>query len=194
MTDSTTTPQTKTCSKCGALLLATTEFFYSRHDSTDGLRKDCKECCRTRRRSNYGQRSAAAKNQYNHNYYMAHRNEKLARDHQRRHVSADAIREYVRSWSRINRDRIAQYKNNRKALKAGNGGSLTADDIRDQYKRQKGTCFYCHASVSGDYHVDHVVPLSLGGSNGPENIVIACPACNCSKRAKHPMDFAGILL
>jgi 5-methylcytosine-specific restriction endonuclease McrA len=34
----------------------------------------------------------------------------------------------------------------------------------------------------------------LGGSNGPENIVIACPHCNQSKNAKHPMDFCGRLL
>jgi 5-methylcytosine-specific restriction endonuclease McrA len=36
-----------------------------------------------------------------------------------------------------------------------------------------------------------VVPLSRGGTNGPENIVCSCPACNHKKSDKHPMDFAG---
>lgn len=43
------------------------------------------------------------------------------------------------------------------------------------------------------YHVDHVVPISLGGSDGPENLVLTCPNCNHRKHAKHPMDFAGVL-
>jgi len=47
--------------------------------------------------------------------------------------------------------------------------------------------------IDGGYHVDHVTPLVLDGSNGPENFVIACAACNLCKGAKHPMDFAGIL-
>jgi len=37
------------------------------------------------------------------------------------------------------------------------------------------------------------MPVILGGSNGPANIVAACPHCNQRKAAKHPMDFAGIL-
>ena len=44
--------------------------------------------------------------------------------------------------------------------------------------------------VGGDYHVDHVIPLILGGSNGPENLVIACPRCNLSKGAKMPHEFS----
>jgi 5-methylcytosine-specific restriction endonuclease McrA len=65
--------------------------------------------------------------------------------------------------------------------------------VRDQYGRQRGRCYYCHEKVGDSYHVDHVIPLALGGGNGPENLVIACPRCNLTKYAKHPMDFAGVL-
>jgi 5-methylcytosine-specific restriction endonuclease McrA len=34
-----------------------------------------------------------------------------------------------------------------------------------------------------------VVPLSRGGSNGPENIVIACPTCNLAKKDKMPHEW-----
>ena len=44
------------------------------------------------------------------------------------------------------------------------------------------------------YHVDHVIPLSKGGSDGRENIVISCPSCNMSKKDKMPEVFAGRLL
>lgn len=73
-------------------------------------------------------------------------------------------------------------------------GSHTAADIAEQVARQRGRCFWCKAKVGDDYHVDHVVPLALGGSNDPENIVAACPACNLRKGAKHPMEWAGCLL
>lgn len=29
--------------------------------------------------------------------------------------------------------------------------------------------------------VDHVVPLARGGTHDPENLVLACMACNCKK-------------
>lgn len=73
-------------------------------------------------------------------------------------------------------------------------GSHTAADIAAQISRQRGRCFWCKAKTGSNYHVDHVVPLAAGGSNDPENIVISCPACNLSKGAKHPMEWAGCLL
>lgn len=46
----------------------------------------------------------------------------------------------------------------------------------------------------GRYHVDHVHPIAKGGSNGRENIVLACRKCNLSKRDRLPIEFAGRLL
>jgi len=73
---------------------------------------------------------------------------------------------------------------NRRARKLHNGGTHTTKDIQTQYQRQKGKCYYCKVKLGKAYHVDHVIPLSKGGSNGPENLVIACPSCNLSKRNK----------
>ena len=38
-----------------------------------------------------------------------------------------------------------------------------------------------------------VIPLAKGGSNGPENIVIACAPCNLKKNAKLPHEFSDRL-
>jgi 5-methylcytosine-specific restriction endonuclease McrA len=38
--------------------------------------------------------------------------------------------------------------------------------------------------------VDHVLPLSRGGSNGPENLQLLCPKCNLVKGSRHPDDWA----
>jgi hypothetical protein len=33
-------------------------------------------------------------------------------------------------------------------------------------------------------HLDHVVPVSQGGESIPENLVLACEFCNCSKHSR----------
>jgi len=52
---------------------------------------------------------------------------------------------------------------------------------RGQIKRRdRAVCRYC-----GNYvpvgHVDHIIPLSRGGTDDPNNLVWACPTCNLSK-------------
>ena len=38
-------------------------------------------------------------------------------------------------------------------------------------------------------HLDHIMPLALGGSNTDDNIQLLRARCNLQKRAKHPVDF-----
>jgi len=98
-------------------------------------------------------------------------------------------------------EEIAAKDRNRRALEANATGTHSAADIRAQYERQRGKCFWrkvhpaCAVSLKGCYRIDHVIPLAGNrtSSNGPGNIVLACPKCNSSKHAKDPMDWAGIL-
>src|SRR3546814_1753319 len=68
----------------------------------------------------------------------------------------------------------------RRAQAVSSGGEFTAEDIDAMLAAQKKKCWYCGTKLTA-YHVDHRIPLARGGSNGPENLVIACPACNLSK-------------
>ena len=43
-------------------------------------------------------------------------------------------------------------------------------------------CHYCEIRVDHDTRsVDHVIPLSRGGSNKQDNVVLACQKCNGEK-------------
>jgi 5-methylcytosine-specific restriction endonuclease McrA len=96
-----------------------------------------------------------------------------------------------RLW-RINNREASRAKDTRRRIRKMKAeGNHTGDDIKRQYKAQKGRCYYCGVKVGQDYHVDHVIPLSRGGSNGPENIVISCPFCNQSKKDKMPHEWNG---
>jgi 5-methylcytosine-specific restriction endonuclease McrA len=111
-----------------------------------------------------------------------------------RNSHREEIAEYGRRYREEHPDERAAHSRTRHARKNNAPGKHTAADVAAQYARQRGRCFWCRAKVGDDYHVDHVIPLVLGGSNGPENIVVTCKHCNLSKRGQHPMDFAGVML
>lgn len=93
-----------------------------------------------------------------------------------------------------NPEKCAAKDRNRRALKRDAEGKHTAADIRAIFTAQKGLCANCETKLlkSGakKYHVDHIMPLALGGSNWPNNLQCLCPTCNLSKSAKHPGEWA----
>lgn len=56
-------------------------------------------------------------------------------------------------------------------------------------KRDNHTCRYC-GGVAPDVvlTVDHVVPVALGGSDKPNNLVAACRDCNAGKASTSPSE------
>lgn len=54
------------------------------------------------------------------------------------------------------------------------------------------TCRYCGAKAPDvPLHVDHVVPVALGGADAPENLVTACAPCNSGKASSN-LDAATV--
>ena len=63
--------------------------------------------------------------------------------------------------------------------------------LRNAVLRRDGeVCAYC-GDTDGPHHTDHVVPLSRGGESALTNLVVACYACNASKRDKLVDEWAG---
>jgi len=81
------------------------------------------------------------------------------------------------------------YHHNRRAKERLNGGNLSKGLSAKLCKLQKGKCACCMKFLSGNYHLDHVMPIALGGENSDRNIQLLCQQCNQSKHAKHPVDF-----
>lgn len=78
--------------------------------------------------------------------------------------------------------RVGQYLRSKRIK--DNGGVYTKDEILGLYKAQKELCYYCGKPISGNrssYHIDHYVPIYLGGDNSIDNIVLTCPKCNLEK-------------
>ena len=64
------------------------------------------------------------------------------------------------------------------------------------YLRDDFRCTYCdrdlHHVAPQDLTLDHIRPLSAGGSNDPTNLITACRSCNCSRRSDSVHHFAGV--
>jgi 5-methylcytosine-specific restriction endonuclease McrA len=119
----------------------------------------------------------------------------------RERYAADPLhyQEINRRYAEENPEVIRAIRRNRRARKRGAGGSHTAADIEWLLNKQKNKCAHswCRISLADGHHVDHMVPLALGGSNDRRNIQLLCEPCNLKKHAKHPIDFAqehGLLL
>jgi 5-methylcytosine-specific restriction endonuclease McrA len=114
-----------------------------------------------------------------------------------REANKDRCEEYRRLWDRANPEKYLARMRNRRARKRSAEGVHTADDVSIIRSMQKDRCASCRTKVNGKGHVDHVRPLSKGGSNWPSNLQILCSRCNLSKGSKDPIDFSrsrGLLI
>ena len=69
------------------------------------------------------------------------------------------------------------------------GGSFTAEDIRNMYTSQGARGYYCSVSIEDKYEIEHMTPISKGGSNWIDNICLACVQCNRSKHVQTAEEF-----
>ena len=60
---------------------------------------------------------------------------------------------------------------------------MTVNNQTRKLVREKAQylCEYCHSSEEASaapFAIDHILPLSLGGSDAPDNLALACQRCN----------------
>lgn len=75
----------------------------------------------------------------------------------------EEMKEYRRQWKRRNPEKIKATNQARRAAKMKINGSHTAEDIKLQYKSQRGKCWHCGVDLEGKYHVDHLIPFHGAG-------------------------------
>jgi hypothetical protein len=93
----------------------------------------------------------------------------------------------TRKWFKNNPEASRAFASKRrKAVKEGEG--FSRQDVKDLLRKQGDLCAEptCKIPLNGKYHVDHIMPIALGGKHALENIQCLCPPCNHRKAAKHP--------
>ena len=66
-------------------------------------------------------------------------------------------------------------------------GRVTAADVQAVNATSDGLCAYC--LKPGANSLDHVLPISRGGTNATGNLTMACQSCNSAKRDRTPLEW-----
>lgn len=99
-----------------------------------------------------------------------------------RYKCRSCVREAVREYNAINYDRASDRSSLRRTtiVKSNERNIL----YRKLSRRHGQNCYYCKNYLDGDFHFDHLVPISRGGEHTLDNIVLACMQCNQEKYNK----------
>ncbi len=105
-------------------------------------------------------------------------------------INPGKYKERFKRWYEKNPEvvRINAHKRRERAM--GAAGSFTKSDIKKIKNLQKNKCANCKKRLNSGYHIDHIMPLVLGGTSWPDNLQILCKRCNLSKGGKHPTKWA----
>lgn len=181
------------CRQCNASLPRTTEYFYKWKYRSDGLYFYCKKCCIIRSQKN----KIKNRERYRELGRIGARRQRAANPirfliAKRRYYSnhRDRVNLYKREYRKRNPWQIKGEQNRRQARRRGATGTYSDVDIQSRFRSQNGKCFWCKVLLPIRFHIDHYIPISRGGTNGSENIVLSCAFCNCSRKDKLPSEWS----
>lgn len=199
----------KACSKCG-VVRPLGEFRRSA-GAPDGRRSDCKPCSRAvdmayrashpeairERKSSYRQKNVGALREagreYQRRYLLLHpdSNRRWREANPQYHrewcgANPQYHREYHREWRARNPQRCVQHCHLRRARLKGTTGNQPVARA-EIWTRDGGRCHVCGKACNvKSWHLDHLIPISLGGPHAPWNVAVAHPRCNLSRGNRGP--------
>lgn len=81
-------------------------------------------------------------------------------------------------------ERVRKYREKRKANGLSSGSEGYQKHHAALMMRDGGACVYCRSKQA--LCIDHMVPVTLGGTDDIDNLAIACKSCNSGKAGRTP--------
>jgi UDP-N-acetylglucosamine 4,6-dehydratase len=197
----------KVCSKCKQ----EKDFseFHKSKKHKDGLFYSCKGCELMRGKGYYKENKKIINNNHK-KYYL--KNKDIIKKRHKKYLKENKEKRKIlmqnyyqnnkkemgekrKIWLNNNPEKIREMSRRRRNLKLNAKGSHTEQEWQDKKKEYNYRCAYCgiHENILQDkykdkkfwqLHEEHIVALTLGGSDYINNIIPACVSCNSSKHNK----------
>ena len=90
--------------------------------------------------------------------------------------------ESSRRWREKNPEKVRMIKMRANNSRRGAPGSFTGNELKTKFKILGNKCVHC--GTEDNLTVDHIRPLKLGGTNNIDNIQSLCKSCNSRKGAR----------
>lgn len=180
--------------------------FNSLKKAKSGLQPYCQACQSAMNKANYqnhlererARSRSEAKREYgrawrqdNPDYMQRYLKAYWEANAERIRANRDKYREEERAYAQSHLKERAIYEKNRHARKLQAEGTFTRQEWEALCKYYDYTCLRCGRQVPDiELTVDHVIPLSMGGSNSIDNIQPLCHSCNARKHTK-TVDYRG---
>lgn len=179
--------QIQKCGKCGEWKFF--EEFVKHRRMKYGIDTTCKECTRKRANKHY-EDNKEEKKKYQNEWYFKNRLNKLKYTKEYRVKNKDRLNEWSREYEkdprRILTRSISRVKR-RSRIKSFDT-DITAEFLTNLWE-ETHTCEVCEKELidKKDAHLDHIVPLCIGGEHMSYNVRYICSQCNL-KRPKDGSD------
>ena len=171
----------KYCTKCHKCKKIT--MFNKNSNAKDGCTSRCKDCQKENAHKNY--KKNAPKRSWR-KYYEAHKEEKRAQSRQyyQEHKAELAKKHAIyRNTAKGKKVMERAHAKRAKMLTKNVGIPYTRELVIDRDK-QGGTepiCYLCGKPITGTPHLDHVIPVVMGGKDCFTNIACTHDTCNLVK-------------
>jgi len=200
----------KQCSSCKEIK-ALSEFS-RRKAATDGLRSSCKECDKI---THAEYRDNPQNKEYEDSYKLTYREENRERElnYTRgwRERNIDKLSEYGRKWHlnnkekhnatariRMNKwakDNPERHRNHARHYRARSHKALGSHTVEQWTKMLSFFCGFCPCCGKEEkLTLDHIRPLSKGGTNYIDNAQPLCKVCNSTKGNNAIVDYRPLLV
>lgn len=171
----------KKCNKCDKIKKL--PLFNKNSSAKDGCTSQCKDCQKQNAHKSYAknkhkktyksyyQKHKEAKREQSRKYYQEHK-EELAK----KHAAYRATTKGKRAMNKAHSKRA-------KSLKKNTGIPYTREMVieRDSHGGTEPICYLCGKPIHGTPHLDHVIPVVMGGLDCFTNIACVHDICNLSK-------------